>query len=249
MLSIIIPAHDEEPLIGRTLRALRRARDVVDCETGVPSEVIVVDDTSTDGTADVALAHGARVVRVEHRRISSTRNAGARVARGSELLFVDADTLVPPVTLVAAVGALRDGAVGGGARIVFDRPIPAWAALLESPAAVMYRVLGLASGCFTFCRRDAFEAIGGYDESVVAAEEGLLSRALRRHGRLVVLRQPVYTSGRKLRTYSGREILRLVTGVTLHGRSGIEHARHWEILYGKRRADPREAVASCERSA
>ena len=74
MLSVIVPAYNEELLIGRTLRALRAAGGAL----GQPFEVIVVDDASTDRTAAIAAEHGARVLSVHNRQIAATRNAGAR---------------------------------------------------------------------------------------------------------------------------------------------------------------------------
>src|SRR5437867_3710963 len=90
-ISIIVPAYNEEALLGATLRALDEARRTL----AEPSEIIVVDDGSSDRTGDIAAAGGARVVRVQLRQIAGARNAGARAARGDLLVFVDADTIVP----------------------------------------------------------------------------------------------------------------------------------------------------------
>src|SRR5204863_4917548 len=108
VISLIIPAYNEEALLAGTLRALRAAADAA----GVPYEIIVVDDGSTDRTAAIARAEGARVVSVTLRNIGATRNAGARAATGQLLIFVDADTMVPRDALAGAVAAFRDGAVG-----------------------------------------------------------------------------------------------------------------------------------------
>src|SRR5258708_2014695 len=112
VISIIIPAYNEEALLGGTLRALGAATDVLN----LPHEVIVVDDGSADRTAEIARAHGARVVAVSVRHIAAARNAGAKVATGNLLVFVDADTLVSPEVLQGAVAAVRAGAAGGGGR-------------------------------------------------------------------------------------------------------------------------------------
>ena len=86
MLSFIIPAHNEERWIRRSIAAIRTAMEGLD----ESHEIIVVDDSSTDATTRLAELDGARVVRVEHRQIAATRNAGAREARGEFLFFVDA---------------------------------------------------------------------------------------------------------------------------------------------------------------
>src|SRR5688572_19307503 len=115
MISFVIPAHNEAALLGDTLRILRASAD----ELGEPFEIIVVDDASTDATAEIARNGGARVQRIERRHIAASRNAGAKVARGELLVFVDADTHVPVETLRQALAAIRNGAVGGGSRFRF----------------------------------------------------------------------------------------------------------------------------------
>ena len=71
MISFIVPAHNEEQLLGQTLEALHAAAR----STGTPYELIVVDDASTDRTADIAAASGARLIPVRHRQIARARNA------------------------------------------------------------------------------------------------------------------------------------------------------------------------------
>jgi glycosyltransferase involved in cell wall biosynthesis len=234
VLSIIIPAYNEEQLIGETLRAVHAAA----AADGAPYEVIVVDDASSDRTAALAAEHGARVVPVHHRQIAPTRNAGARAARGDRFLFVDADTVVSAAAVGAAARAMQRGAVGGGCIIRFDGRIPLYAQLLLPVFLVIYRVMGLAAGCFLFCTREAFEAVGGFDEKLYGSEEIALSRALNRRGRFVMLPEAVTTSGRKLRAYSGLEILRVLGGLALRGPKSVHQRAGMDMWYGPRRPDP-----------
>ena len=104
----------------------------------------------------------------------------------------------------------------------------------------LVRFLGLAAGCFLFCTRDAFVAVGGFDEAFFGAEEVVMSRALRNHGRFVVLRQAVTTSGRKLRTYSGVEVLKILARMALRGTNAVKQRQGMELWYAKRRHDPRD---------
>ena len=234
MISFIVPAYNEERLLGATLLALHAAAR----STGEPYEVIVADDGSTDRTAAVAEGSGARVVRIARRQIAAARNAGARAALGDCLVFVDADTIVDEIVVRATVQAMHEGAVGGGAAVRFDGRVPRWANLLLPPVVWAFRVIGIAAGCFLFCRRSAFEAVGGFDETLYGAEEIAMSRALRRHGRFVVLRQSVATSGRKLRTYSVLEILRMVARLVVRGPSALRSREGLELWYEERREDP-----------
>lgn len=205
---------------------------------GEPYEIVVADDASTDRTAAVAERHGARVASVVHRQIAATRNSGAKAAAGELFIFVDADTLVNEAVVRAAVDTLRGGAVGGGATVEFDSAVPAYAKLLMPVLAFVYHGMGLAAGCFLFCSREAFVAVGGFDEDFFGAEEIVMSRALRTIGRFVVLKETVVTSGRKLRTHSLMEVFKPLTRITLRGSHAFKQRQGTELWYAKRRPDP-----------
>jgi glycosyltransferase involved in cell wall biosynthesis len=221
-LSIIIPAHNEEVLLGATVEALHAAARTV----GEDYEIVVVDDSSTDRTAEVASAHGARVVRADVHQIAAARNAGARHSRGDALVFVDADTIVQPEVLRDAVAALRAGAVGGGASAVFEEGAPRWAHAAIAFAAWILRTAGWAAGCCIFARREPFERVGGFDERYFASEEIHLSRALKRLGRFVILPHAVLTSARKAEVYTMRHslwlMLRMLWPGSLKRREGLD---------------------------
>lgn len=236
MISFIVPAYNEERLLGATLDALRAAA----LATGEPYELIVADDASTDRTAAIAAQHGAILVSVAHRQIAATRNSGARKANGDWLIFVDADTLVSEAVVRSAVEALRSGAVGGGAAVEFDGTVPLYARLLLPVLVRSFRWAGLAAGCFLFCTRNAFAAVGGFDEAFYGAEELVMSRALKRHGRFVVLRQAVITSGRKLRTHSVREMLAILARLALRGPGAVKQRQGMDLWYAERREDPQQ---------
>lgn len=230
MISFIVPAYNEALLLGSTLDALHRAAESV----GDSYEIIVADDDSSDETATVARAHGATVTRVRNRRIAATRNAGAKLAKGAWLFFVDADTLVPGDTLREALGVLREGAAGGGAAFRFDSPIPRYGRALQWLVYPAYRMGKIASGSFMFCTRDAFDQVGGFAESLYGGEEAVMSRALRRIGRFVILKNVVITSGRKLRLYSFWKIMGTIARAGLSG-GKITNEKLAQVWYdGKR---------------
>ena len=237
-ISFIVPAYNEERLLGATLDALHAAGRA----TNETYELVVADDASTDRTAAIAASHGARVVSIFRRQIAAARNAGGRAAKGELFVFVDADTIVNEAVIRGAVEALRGGAVGGGAAVQFDGALPLWAKLLVPTLAWVSRVAGLAAGCFLFCTRNAFEAVGGFDEAFFGAEEIVMSQALKRHGRFVVLRHTVTTSGRKLRTHSGREILTIMASLMIRGPQAVKQRKGMELWYAERRDDPGEKV-------
>lgn len=103
-VSVVIPTHDR-PLL------LRQALDSVLGQTRLPREVVVVDNGTTDGVADLARAYGERVryVRTEPAGVQAARNAGVREARSTWVAFLDDDDLYRPDYLERAEPALRDG--------------------------------------------------------------------------------------------------------------------------------------------
>lgn len=234
MISFVIPAYNEEALIGQTLEAVKRATQNLD----EPCEVIVTDDASTDQTAAIAEAHGARVVGVNLRQIAAARNAGARQARGDRLIFVDADTVVNEGVVRASMEAMNRGAVGGGSAVAFEGQVPRYARLMQPVFVRLFRAGGLACGCFLFCTREAFAAAGGFDEALFASEEISMSQALKRQGRFVVLRESVTTSGRKLRMYSGKQVLLIMSRILFAGPKALKNRERLGLWYSGRREDP-----------
>ena len=216
-LSVVIPAHDEAAGLAATLEGLHTGLAAL----GVSYEIIVVDNASTDATAQVAAAGNARVVHEPWRQISRARNTGVNHAVGEWLLFVDADTWPSRVLLESALRYLDEGACGGGALVAMDalpNRVYRWGVVVWNRLA---RWLTLAAGCFVFVRRDAFEAIGGFDTRYYAGDEVILSRRLRRwgraHGRSFVLIEepPVATSARKAAWFSPTQHLVTVLMVVL----------------------------------
>jgi glycosyltransferase involved in cell wall biosynthesis len=236
MISFIIPAWNEADLIGATVDALHAAAQALE----EPYEIIVADDGSTDETGAIAEGRGARLVKVAHRQIAATRNSGARDARGEFFIFVDADTLVNPAVVGAALEAMRTGAVGGGAAVSLDPHVPWYAKAMMPFFVFAFRSAGLAAGCFVFSTRRAFEAVGGFDETYFGGEEIVFSRAMRRQGRFVVLRQTVVTSGRKLRTHSVVETWGILLPLALRGPRGVRRRDGMDLWYAPRRRDPKQ---------
>ena len=164
------------------------------------------------------------MVAVNVRQIAATRNAGARMAIGDLLFFVDADTMVTARVVRAAVGALRGGAVGGGAAVRFDGSVPLYAAILERAVLpVLLPLLRMAPGCFLFCTRRAYLTAGGFDERLYWSEEVAFGNRLKRQGRFVILREFVITSARKLLAHSALGLVRVGALVALGRRAGLDY--------------------------
>ncbi|MEC8824997.1 MAG: glycosyltransferase [Verrucomicrobiota bacterium] len=210
--AIIIPAYNEEDYLAATLESVREA---VSAMPG-SGTVVVVDNNSSDRTGEVAKTHGADLVVFEpHNQIARARNAGADSVKQIEhLVFVDADTLITENLLRAALDNLKLGEVaGGGARVLMDQPVTpmvGWIVRTWNRVSVMRH---LAAGSFFFCRRDAFDAVGGFDESVYAGEEVWLAKRIKSWGKKrgldfrILEGETVVTSARKSSWFSTKDFV------------------------------------------
>jgi glycosyltransferase involved in cell wall biosynthesis len=229
-LSIVVPAFNEEKLLGATLAGIREAA------RGLDAELIVCDNNSTDRTAEIAAQAGARVVFEPINQISRARNAGAAAASGDWLVFVDADSFPDAALFAEVAAAIGSGRfVGGGVTVRFDE-----ADWLGRGSAVVWngisRAMRWAAGSFIFCRADAFRAIGGFSTELYASEEIDFSRRLKRLGRFTILhRHPLRTSGRKLRLYSNREAFRLLLRFVVSGGRSLKRREDCFLWYDGRR--------------
>jgi glycosyltransferase involved in cell wall biosynthesis len=221
-ISIVIPAFNEEKLLGATLDSIEVARGAFR-DIGWDSEVVVCDNNSTDRTPNIARAAGARVVFEPVNQIGRARNTGAAAAVGDWLVFIDADSH-PSLGLFRDVAAaIQSGrCLAGGSTVTIDARHTA-ALLLTRCWNVLSRVKRWAPGSFIFCETTAFRTIGGFDQQLYASEEIELFRRLkkvaRKSGRRIQIlhRHPLVTSARKLHLYTPREharfLLRTVLGL------------------------------------
>jgi rSAM/selenodomain-associated transferase 2 len=188
-LSIVVPVLDEASGIGATLESLRELR-------ARGCEVVVVDGGSVDATRAIAGPRADRVIDAARGR-AAQMNAGAHAARGDILLFLHADTLLPPGADEALRLALEQGRAQWGR---FDVSIAGADALLPVVAWLMNarsRVSGIATGDQAiFVRRGAFEQVGGFPD-IPLMEDVALSKRLKRLSPPACLRERVVTSGRR----------------------------------------------------
>lgn len=179
--SLIVPARNEERYLPRLLDTVDAARARFG---GGPEavETIVADNVSTDCTAQIAHQHGCRVVTVEKRVIAAVRNGGARAARGEILAFVDADTRIHPETFNAIDTLMASGRVVAGATGIRLERMSLGLAFTLALFLPMVWTTGLDTGV-TFCRKDDFETVGGYNENRRFAEDVQFLFDLKRLGR------------------------------------------------------------------
>ncbi|MDQ3803514.1 MAG: glycosyltransferase [Acidobacteriota bacterium] len=199
-VSVIIPAYNEEQCLPETLERIGQALSIAAC----PSEIIVVDNDSQDGTKQVAEAFGAKVLLETERNISRVRNAGAENSAGEVLIFIDADTLVPEPLLQKITAVMEDEKCFGGAVAVeyedFERT---WMKFYLSGWKFWGAVFNMKQGAAQFCRKFVFEELGGYDQAIFMGEDvefywRLAKFAKRNRGYLYFVEHPkVITSARR----------------------------------------------------
>jgi glycosyltransferase involved in cell wall biosynthesis len=214
-ISIIIPAFNEEKLIGRTLTAVDLAAKVF-ATRGWSCEMIVCDNNSTDRTSEIASAAGAKVVFEPMNQISRARNKGASAATGEWFIFIDADSIPSPELFDRVAENILSGeCLGGGCLVELDehRPI---GSVVVSAWNFVSRTLRYAAGSFIYCDAETFRELNGFSTRLYASEEIEFSRRLkrlasRRKRRVMIITEAkLTTSARKMDLYSKREYARFV---------------------------------------
>ncbi len=238
-ISIVVPAYNEERLLGGSLAQMKLAADAFTAH-GWEVELIVCDNNSTDRTAETALAAGANVVFEPVNQIARARNRGAAVATGDWLVFVDADSH-PSRELFADVAAqIQSGrCLAGGSTVRMDERH--WAAGFVTDLWNLASRTGCwLAGSFIFVEAAAFRNIGGFDNRFFAAEELELSKRLKRlareSGRKIIIlnRHPLVTSARKMRLYTTWDHLKLLARV-LCNRRALTRRESCTLWYDGRR--------------
>ncbi len=171
--SVVIPAHNEEKYIGKCINSIKRASERLH---GDKVQIIVSANRCTDKTVEIAKAMGAEVCENTIKCISAVRNDGARLAKGEIIVTIDADSVMTESSLAETKAMLKSGKyIGGGTIPKFDRmslgiaASSAYVGLNLIPIMKKHKT-ALLGGMF-WCLRKDFEAIGGFDESLVSLED------------------------------------------------------------------------------
>jgi len=239
-ISMIVPAFNEERLLGESLAQIKSAARVF-TQIGWEVELIVCDNNSTDRTAEIARASGTKVVFEPINQIARARNSGANAATGDWLVFVDADSH-PSAELFADVAEqIRSGnCLAGGATIRLGEDYFA-ANLITRLWNCASRFFKLLAGSFIFCETAAFRKLGGFSNELFAGEELELSQRLKKLARetgkrIVILpRHPLVTSARKMRLYSAREHLRFLLFAIFNKQRAMRSREAAHLWYDGRR--------------
>ncbi len=177
VVSVVIPAHNEEKYIGRCISSVKSAAAVY----GGTVEIIVVCNRCTDNTAEIAVQNGAAVLYNTDRCIAKVRNTGILTAKGDLIVTIDADNQMTEGTIEEIVTLMNTGRyIGGGAPIRFERysfPLRCNDLLCR----ISFRLTGLYCGIF-WAERSTFNSIGGFVE-IKAMEDVQTAKKLKKYGK------------------------------------------------------------------
>lgn len=208
LISVVVPAHNEEKRIDRLLQSL------ADQQTDFPFEVIVVDNASSDRTSAIAKEAGVRVLFEEQKGYSYPVIRGCGEARGKIICITDADVIAPSDWLKKikrAYGENPDAAAIGGIFYYYDG-----AKFLNFVLRIAYAIspkliIAEMNGTNMSFRKTSYEKVGGFEYGVNLSSETLLARRLRARGRILIKKDiMVYTSSRRFRSLRStlKELLR-----------------------------------------
>jgi glycosyltransferase involved in cell wall biosynthesis len=184
MISIIIPVLNAEKYLGPCLSALQALN-----YPSTQRKIIVVDNGSTDRTVDIAREYDARVMILPGVTVAQLRNAGAALAQGRHLAFIDADCVAPCGWLTLAASLLADEALGAvGCWYTLDTQTTFWERVWSAHMSARQLTIGnidwVPSGNLIISK-NVFDAIGGFDETLTTAEDVDICRRIHEMGLIV----------------------------------------------------------------
>ncbi len=199
-LSVIVPAYNEANYIREILISLKK-------QTFEDFEIIVKDGESSDRTVEIAKKHADKIVSTKDISVSDARNQGARYADGSVLVFVDADTVLPPNMLQRIADLMENENIVGGScrkilanKNVLDRLVYEFVNISTYLSGYLH--IGGAHGNCLFIRKNIFKRIGGFNPLIQIAEEQELARKAMKFGKFVfILDQCVIEHPRRIQKW------------------------------------------------
>jgi glycosyltransferase involved in cell wall biosynthesis len=175
MISVIIPAHNEENYLEETLAALRR-------QNYAWFEIIVVANGCTDHTAEIARPWCRRLIVLSQKNLGMARNLGARMAQGEVLVFLDADTLLEPMALRRMMEMFSQSDAAATLRGQPDSDRFRFRLVYLAKNFVHRWALHCGSSGVIVCWKEHFIRVGGFDEGLEVRENSELIKRLKRFG-------------------------------------------------------------------
>jgi len=175
LISIIIPAYNEEKLIKRAINSIKK-------QTYKNYEIIIVTNKCTDKTPEIARRYTDKFFDLKEGNTASSKNIGAQHAAGDILVFFDADSIMSENLLKDIRQAVKDGYIGGVCRTYPDNN--KLKAKIYWWLGHIYNYIYLLPHALTFCKKDVFKKIKGYDKRLYIAEDSTLLRKIKKKGKV-----------------------------------------------------------------
>ena len=240
-ISIVVPAFNEERLLGASLAQITLAANSFE-KIGWDVELIVCDNNSTDRTAEIARAAGATVVFEPVNQIARARNSGAAAATGDWLVFVDADSHPCPELFTDVAAEIQSGkCLAGGATIRLDedhlyrRMHYAALEFCQPPPAII-------GGLIYFLRGRRVSQGRRFQQRIVCGGGIRPDHPLKETGEgnmikksSILHRHPLLTSARKMRLYTAREHLRFILFAIFNKQRALGSREAAHLWYDGRR--------------
>lgn len=185
MISVIIPACNEEAYINDCIKAVKQCNSC---------EIIVVCNGCTDKTLEIAKKKVNKVLNFKERNIAKARNAGVKVSSGDILVFLDADTLISNAVLENIKKNVKFNSVGTCKFKPNNKKLKHRLFYFLKNNFVC--PFGVSNG-IVFCDRKTFDMIGGFDESLSKREDGKFVRTIKKNGMFILLNEKVINSTRR----------------------------------------------------
>jgi len=178
--SVLIPAHNEEQYLRACLESIAAAAAAYPQQV----EVIVILNRCTDATEAIADEYGCVTLKNDAKNLSQIRNAGARIARGEYLVTIDADSRMTDAMLTEIDKSLASGTyIGGGVAGKFERiSLGIIVSVMMLIIPLLFKYGAVSVGIF-WCRKSDFDAIGGFDEKRLMAEDAEFAYRLKQWGK------------------------------------------------------------------
>ncbi len=197
MISIIIPAYNEEKYLPETIKALKKS---IAYSKTKDYEIILVDNNSTDKTRKVAMDFKLKVLDEPKRNISTVRNRGAKEAKFENLVFLDADTIVSTDTISKILEQFNNHFLAGSVKVIsFSKR--KLVNLYMNGWKLLALLLKMHQGACQFHKKQTFLDNGGFDESIFMGEDVIYFWELKKkkpHIKTIKIKDTqVYPSNRK----------------------------------------------------
>lgn len=180
IISIIIPAHNEEKYIGKCLDSISKASKLLQNEV----EIIVVLNRCTDRTEEIAKSYNCITIDNDDKNLSKIRNTGVERARGEIIVTIDADTQMDEHMLTKVVQNLSTGKyIGGGVTGKFERmSLGIFVSTMLLIGPLLFKYGAISVGIF-WCYKEDFKSINGFNEELLMAEDADFAKRLKVWGK------------------------------------------------------------------